>query len=68
MALSCTKIQASILNLIGENKKADLVYRGTRDGLDPKFFHEKCGRMAGSLGIIRTEDGDIFGGYTDIPW
>ena len=24
--------------------------------------------MAGTLSIVKSEDGAIFGGYTDIPW
>ena len=32
LAITDNKIQETIINLIGEHKKAELIYRGSRDG------------------------------------
>ena len=49
------------------NKKLslNLLYRATRDG-EIKNFHEKCDNKNDVLVIIKTKNGLIFGGYTEI--
>ena len=48
--------------------KLELIYRGTRDGFKGEAFHQNCDFQGGTLSIIKSEMGKIFGGYTDIPW
>ena len=45
-----------------------LIYRASEHGDNAEDFHEKCDDYEGSLVIIKTKDGNIFGGYTSISW
>lgn len=45
-----------------------LIYRGSRDGFEAKNFHEKCDSKSPTLTIIRSDCGNIFGGYTEAKW
>ena len=49
-------------------KKWQLVYRGSRDGFEPKNFHEKCDVLKNSLVIAKTTKNFVFGGYTNASW
>ena len=48
--------------------KLTLIYRGTRDGFGSEDFHRKCDCVAKTVTIVKTTNGNIFGGYTDLPW
>ena len=50
------------------NNNWKLIYRGTRDGFGAKDFHRECDGVAKTVTIIKTTNGNIFGGYTDLPW
>ena len=41
-----------------------LIYRGTDDGFSGGQFWSKCDKIENVIVIIKTKDGDIFGGYT----
>ena len=59
------------LNLIYEwsgCKKMTLLYRGTRDGMTSKHFHDKCDNQGKTITLYRNVKGNIFGGYASIPW
>ena len=46
-----------------------LLYRGTRDGMTPKAFHDKCDGWKGpTLTLVQTDRGWIFGGYAGTSW
>lgn len=45
-----------------------LIYRATEHGDEAEDFHERCDDYEGSLIIIKTKDGNIFGGYTSLSW
>ena len=45
-----------------------LVYRGTLDGFDAEDFHREFDGVAKTVTIVKTTNGNIFGGYTDLPW
>lgn len=47
---------------------ASLCYRYSTDGPTPSKFHEKCDQYKGTLTIIKTKEGEIFGGYTSESW
>lgn len=49
-------------------QKWELKYRGTRDGFNTKDFHSNCDGIPGSLTLIKTTSGNIFGGFTEISW
>jgi len=48
--------------------KLHLLYRATRDGWRSAHFHGLCDNRGGTLTVIRSTDGFIFGGYLDQPW
>ncbi len=50
------------------NNNWNLIYRGTRDGFGAKDFHRECDGVAKTVTIVKTTNGNIFGGYTDLPW
>jgi hypothetical protein len=45
-----------------------LIYRGTRDGFSALDFHRRCDKIKSTLTVVRTTDGDVFGGYARKPW
>ena len=45
-----------------------LIYRASEHGDNAEDFHERCDDYEGSLIIIKTKDGNIFGGYTSVSW
>ena len=47
-------------------KKYELLFRGTRDGIN-NFFN-KCNNKGPTFTLIKNEKGDIFGGYASVPW
>ncbi len=49
-------------------KQWKLQYRATRDGFSAKKFHSKCETVANTLTIIKSEHGNIFGGFTEKAW
>ena len=51
-----------------EAKSFTLLYRASRDGFDAKSFHSSCDNIKGTLTIIKTVTGCIFGGYTEVGW
>lgn len=51
-----------------ENKKLELLYRGTRDGMTNKNFFEKCENKGKTLTIIKSDKNNIFGGYSSISF
>jgi hypothetical protein len=45
-----------------------LLYSGRRYGFGAKQFHSKCDSIPNTLTIIRSSNGNIFGGYTQCSW
>ncbi len=45
-----------------------LLYRATRDGFYSNDFHSRCDGMGNTLTVIKSESGNVFGGYTDKAW
>ena len=41
----------------------ELLYRGTRDGMNSKNFHEKCDEKGPTITLFRNDKGNLFGGY-----
>ena len=47
------------------NQKWNLLYRGTRDGFDLVDYTEKVKFLINTLTIIKTTNGNIFGGFNN---
>jgi len=45
-----------------------LLYRGTRDGMDANYFHNKCNNKGPTISLFKNDKGYIFGGYTSTNW
>ena len=59
----------SIEEWIGKAEFAPkLLYRASRDGWFAKDFHRLCDGKDATLVAVRSTDGYVFGGYTDISW
>lgn len=46
----------------------ELLYRGSRDGMNTKSFIQKCHGEESTVTVVKTNGGHIFGGYNDQPW
>ena len=49
-------------------RKWSLLYQGSRDGFDALDFHSRCDGWPNTLTIVKSAKGNIFGGFTSIPW
>ena len=49
-------------------KRMNLLYRGTRDGMNANAFHNKCDNKGKTICLFLNDNGNIFGGYSSIPW
>jgi len=45
-----------------------LLYRGTRDGMDANYFHNKCNNQGPTISLYKNDKGNIFGGYASTDW
>jgi hypothetical protein len=54
------------------NKESDTawtrIYKGSRNGFEPQYFHRTCDGHRKVLIIIRSTEGYLFGGYTNVAW
>jgi hypothetical protein len=50
------------------DQKWNLIYRASQDGFEAAKFHAKCDNKPNTLIIIKTTNGNVFGGYTDQSW
>jgi hypothetical protein len=51
-----------------ENKKFELLYRGSRDGFGGADFHRCSDEHSNTLTLIQSDKGSIFGGFTPLTW
>jgi hypothetical protein len=60
----------SIPTIFGDlcSKGFELLYRGSRDGFRSEDFHSRCDNKGGTVTIVETTTGFIFGGYTPLSW
>ena len=49
-------------------RSMELVFRGTRNGMHSKNFHEQCDNKGPTITLFRNDKGNIFGGYSPISW
>lgn len=59
-----------IMNLceFTKQQKFQLLYRASDDGFSSASFHQKCDGIKNKLTIIKSLNGNIFGGYTGAAW
>jgi BTB/POZ domain-containing protein KCTD9 len=50
------------------SKKWNLIYRSSRDSFVASSFHSKCDNKPNTLIIIKSTNGNVFGGYTEQSW
>ena len=62
------KPNSNINNNVKNISNISLLYRGSRDGFKSSDFHDKCNNKGETLTIIQSDEGYIFGGYTEIDW
>ena len=53
---------------LNKNIKYQLIYRGSRDGMNTSSFHQKSNGISPTISIIKTTKGFKFGGYTEKTW
>jgi len=49
-------------------KIGGLLYKASRDGFDPSQFHKGCDEKGATLVLIKSTEGCLFGGYSDVEW
>jgi hypothetical protein len=49
-------------------KTFSLLWRGSRDGFSVSEFRRRCDGHRNNLTVIMDLDGNIFGGFTPLPW
>jgi hypothetical protein len=49
-------------------QKWSLIYRASQDGFEAAKFHSKCDLVPNTLVLIKSSNGNVFGGYTDQDW
>jgi len=65
--LLCVEQQKKVREWIPQ-KKFNLIYRATRDGFGAEAFHAKCDEYQGTLTVIKSKEGHLFGGFTSQSW
>jgi hypothetical protein len=50
------------------SQKWKLKYRASRDGFNPKSFHTRSDGIPNSLTVIKTANGNVFGGFSEEGW
>jgi len=45
-----------------------LIYKAKRDGFAAKDFHDICDEFQGTLTVIKSKEGHLFGGFTSLSW
>jgi len=61
----------SLVKLLSFNQTStwQLLYQASRDGFNPRTFHDKCDGVQGSLVVIKSNsNSNVFGGYTEADW
>jgi hypothetical protein len=51
-----------------QHQNWNLIYRASQDGFEAANFHEKCDNKPSTFIIIKSENGNVFGGYTEQSW
>ena len=52
----------------GKGKIWKCIYKASQDGFSDTHFHSKCDNKGGTITVIKSTNGNIFGGYCPLPW
>ena len=66
-----TKREKEFVNKIYEwtnYNRMELIYRGSRDGMTPTNFHNKCDNKNPTIVLYKNTKDSVFGGYTSLAW
>ncbi len=55
-------------NEFTQHQNWNLIYRASQDGFEAANFHEKCDNKPSTFIIIKSENGNVFGAYTEQSW
>lgn len=62
-------LQLNLSTLLPDDLKfGERLYSGSNDGFKASDFHRKCDKKGKTFTIIRSQRGNIFGGFTDLEW
>ncbi len=50
------------------DQKWNLIYRASQDGFEAAKFHTNCDNKTNTLTVIKSTNGNVFGGYTEQTW
>ena len=50
------------------NNSWTLIYQASKDGFSSNEFHSMCDGFLATLTVIKSENSNIFGGYTEADW
>ena len=50
------------------HQKVKLLFRASEHDFEAKAFHDHCDGHPNTITVIKSNFGNIFGGYTNIPW
>ena len=64
------ELSIQLLDLINypSNLNLSLIYQATRDGFRASDFHSKCDGFLNTLTVIKSSNGNIFGGFATVDW
>jgi len=57
----------AVMDWLPQKQKFTLLYKATQHGFKPADFHKRCD-VSGTLTVIQSEEGYLFGGYTSESW
>lgn len=71
ISILCKNQKKTLASFISECKSDDdwkLLYKATINGFKSEIFHKKCDHYKNTLTIIKSSNGNVFGGYTTQSW
>jgi len=51
-----------------QNRKLKMIFRASKKGFASNAFHAKCDNRAPTLTVVKAKSGNVFGGFTTVPW
>jgi hypothetical protein len=62
-------MQAALISFyVGKNTPWKLVFKATKNGFDGNSFRTLCSNIGETFVIIKSNHGNVFGGYTPKSW
>jgi len=51
-----------------QSRRLKLIFRASKHGFVSTSFHAKCDNKAPTLSVVKAKGGNVFGGFTTVPW